>query len=464
MFIGREYELSELEKLYKKSTFQFAIIYGRRRVGKTRIIQEFIKNKKAIFFSAIESTSRRNLDQLSKTIYSTIMPKRKTLPAFASYEDALEAVCEYASEEKIIFVIDEYPYLAASERSISSILQNMIDHHFSKTNALIILCGSSMSFMENQVLGYQSPLYGRRTGQFLIKPFDYYTSSLFVKNYLPEEKAIVFGITGGIPKYLELIDDSLTLKENIIALFLKNNAYLFEEPGNLLKQELREPAYYNAIIEAIAGGSSKLNEIATATQMDTATVSTYMKSLSSLNIVKKEVAITEEKNRKKTIYKLEDTMFAFWYKYVIPNMFLIQAGESEYLYDEKIYPTINDFMGHIFEDMCKQYLQKINLSNQLPFKLLQLGKWWGTAPKKRKEAEIDIVGINELEKKALFGECKFRNEKLGKSVLESLYNKAELFQQYEHKYYVLFSKTGFSDDICRLKDEKVMCVELENMY
>lgn len=165
-----------------------------------------------------------------------------------------------------------------------------------------------------------------------------------------------------------------------------------------------------------------------------------------------------------TDIKLEDTMFAFWYKYVMPNMFLIQSGESEYLYDEKIKPTINDFMGHIFEDMCKQYLQKINFSNQLPFKLLQLGKWWGTDSKEKKEVEIDILGINESEKKALFGECKFRNEKIGNTVLENLFKKAELFPQFEEKHFVLFSKEGFSEEVYKAKDRNVMCVDLKEMF
>lgn len=280
-------------------------------------------------------------------------------------------------------VIDEYPYLAASERSISSLLQSYIDNYFINTNLFMILCGSSMSFMENQVLGYQSPLYGRRTAQFKINSFDYYTASQFVKRYNEYEKAIIYGITGGVPKYLELVDDAETLKENIIALFLKPNAYLFEEPSNLLKQELREPAIYNAIIEVIASGALRMNDISNKVGLESGQVSTYIKSLISIGVIKKELAITDEKNRKRTLYRLEDTMFSFWYRYIPSNLMLVLGGDSEIAYDEFVKPNINNFMGYVFEEMCKQYLQKINREGLWQIRFSKLGRWWGNDPKNK---------------------------------------------------------------------------------
>ena len=465
MFIGRDYELNELQKLYQKSSFQFPVIYGRRRVGKSKLIQEFIKDKTAIFFTAIESNSQRNLELLSTSIWNTLLPAMSSLPPFPSYENAFEKIVDIAQKQKLIFVIDEYPYLASAERSISSVLQSYIDNFFSKTDMMLILCGSSMSFMENQVLGYQSPLYGRRTAQFKIFPLDYWESSKFVPHYTNEEKSIVYGITGGVPKYLELIDESLTLKENIIELFLKPNGYLYEEPYNLLKQELREPANYNAIIEAIATGASRLNEISTKTHMDTANLSACLKILISLGIVKKESAITEESNRKKTLYSLSDHMFCFWYRYIPNHLFMIETGDAEAVYDNRIKSTISNFMGSIFEEMCKQYLYKQNLQNRLPFKLYQLGRWWGNNSVLHREMEIDIVGINDDQKKALFGECKFRNELLEKKVIEDLIEHSTVFSRYTDKYYILFSKSGFCEKVWEKASEyNCILVTLEDMF
>lgn len=465
MFIGRDYELNELYKLYQKPSFQFPIIYGRRRVGKSKLIQEFIKDKTAIFFTAIESNSQKNLELLSASIWNTLMPSMSSLPPFSSFENAFEKIADIAQKQKLIFVIDEYPYLASAERSISSVLQSYIDNLFSKTNMMLILCGSSMSFMENQVLGYQSPLYGRRTAQFKILPLDYLESSKFVPHYTKEEKAIIYGITGGVPKYLELIDENITLKENIIELFLKPNGYLYEEPYNLLKQELREPANYNAIIEAIATGASRLNEISTKTHMDTANLSACLKILISLGIVKKESAITEESNRKKTLYSLSDHMFCFWYRYIPNHLFMIETGDAETVYDSRIKPTLSNFMGFIFEDMCKQYLYKQNLQNLLPFKLHQLGRWWGNHSVLHREIEIDIVGINDEQKKVLFGECKFRNELLEKSVMDDLIEHSTIFSRYSDKYYVLFSKSGFCENVKKTaSNTNCILVTLEDMF
>lgn len=465
MFIGRKYELDELEKLYRKASFELPVVYGRRRVGKSKLLQKFTQGKATIFFTAIESNSSKNLELLSAAIWNMLMPGIPSLPTFQSYESAFDRIIDIANRQKVVFVIDEYPYLAAAEKSISSLLQSYIDHRFSETNMMLILCGSSMNFMENQVLGYQSPLYGRRTAQFKILPLDYLESAQFVPQYTDEEKAIVYGITGGVPKYLELIDPSLTLKENIIELFLKPNGYLYEEPYNLLKQELREPANYNAIIEAVATGASKLNEISTKTHMDTANLSVCLRTLIALGIIRKETALTEESNRKKTLYSLADYMFRFWYRFIPNHAFMISSGDAEAIYDGCVKPVLHDFMGAIYEEMCRQYLQKLNRCNLLPFKLQKLGRWWGNNPIRRCEMELDIVGINEDMRSSLYGECKFRNEPMEKEIMDELLERSMIFTKYPVKHYALFSKAGFRENLREAAQEKgILLVTLAEMY
>lgn len=469
MFIGRRTELSELNKLYQKSTFQMAVIYGRRRIGKTRLIQEFIKDKTAIFMTAVEAGITANLELLSSAIYLTFLGEDdiSMMPPFKDFRTALQYITKKSKQSKVLLIIDEYPYLAQADKSISSVIQALIDQEWKSSNLMLILCGSSMSFMENQVLGYQSPLYGRRTGQFHLKPLDYYESSLFVPHYSAEEKALVYGITGGIPQYLEMINDSLSIKENVLEMYLNPNAYLYEEPSNLMKQELKEPSNYNAIVEAIAKGSTKLNEISAKVQMENSNVSACLKSLIALGLVEKESAVTEEDNKKKTSYILADQMFRFWYRYVPQCMLLINTRKPERAYDKLIAPDLQNYMGKVFEKICLQHLSILNAEEKLPFDILKLGRWWGNNPVLKRQEEVDLLGVNDIDKAALFGECKFRNEATDLSTVELLIQRSELFPKYQRKGYICYSKTGYSDaviDFCASQTNFMKLFTLEELY
>jgi len=449
MFIGREKELESLEKLYQSRKFECAVIYGRRRVGKTTLINKFCQGKPSIYFVGIESSSKINLENFSNSLFSFTLPDSNSSPVFENFQKALDYLFEIAIKKRVIFVIDEYPYLAASENSISSLLQANIDQKFKNSQLFLILCGSSMSFMENQVLGYQSPLYGRRTAQFKIKPFDYFDSSQFFQRFSLGDQALVYGITGGVPQYLDQLDDSKSIKQNIIEKLLDDSAYLFEEPSNLLKQELREPQVYNSIITAIAKGCSRLNDISLSAGLMTSTCSVYLKSLISLGIIKKENPAGDEKS-KKTIYQLEDNLFYFWYRFVASNISSIVSGNGEPLFNSQVEPRINDYMGPIFEKMCKEYLQRRNGSEKLPFFFTSIGRWWGTNPEKKCQIEIDLVALSKVEKKIIFVECKYRNEPLGAKVLKELIDKSKfLSATFSQSYYFLFSKSGFTADITK---------------
>ena len=436
MFIGRKAELKQLNEQYNSSRFEFAVIYGRRRIGKTSLIQEFIKDKKALFFTGLETTQKQNLVNLSQVI----LQSRLDDITFNSFQAALENVFEKAKKERIIFVIDEYPYLANTYPAISSILQLLIDKNKEDSKLFLILCGSSLSFMEEQVLGYQSPLYGRRTSQYKIKPFSFFETCDYFNSFSYEEKAFIYGLTSGIPLYISLFRENKSLKQNIIDIFLSSNGYLFEEPTNLIKQECRDPSTYNSIIQAIATGATKLSEISNQVGIETGLCTTYIKKLISLGIIIKDYPIYKP-SKKQTIYLLEDHMFQFWYKFILPNISLINIGMGEKVY-EKIEPHFYEFMGYIFEDICKQYLWLLNIREELPLFFLKLGRWWGNDPRIKAEAEIDILAYND-ENQILLGECKWRNEEIDKKVLEKAIFRSELFS-FPNKFIYLFSKTGFT--------------------
>lgn len=439
MFIGREKELKSLNNLYTSDKFEFAVIYGRRRVGKTALINEFIDNKKSIYFMGVESNAKQNLENFSKSIIeynSGIVADT----SFQSFQAAFEYVFELSKNERIILVIDEYPYVARSLKSLASTLQMLIDKYKDTSKMMLILCGSSMSYMEDNVLAYKSPLYGRRTAQMKIFPFDFGETCRYFKNFSAEDKALIYGIVGGTPQYLLQMNDKLSVEDNIKNTYLNPVSFLFEEPTNLLKQEVREPAIYTAIITAIATGASRMSEIATKVGEDTNVCTSYIKNLMNLGIVQKETPYGE-KNSRKTIYYIEDNMFRFWYRFVLDNNSIIVRGGADRVY-KRIEPYLSNYMGKVFEDICTQYLWKLLLDEKCPVEFNSLGRWWGNDPVEKKQTEIDIMGEQDKDT-ALFAECKWTNEKVDLGVLETLVKRSKLFS-YTNVHYYLFSKSGFT--------------------
>lgn len=463
MFVGRQQELKKLNMMYESNKFEFAVIYGRRRVGKTTLIKEFCRGKKSIYFIAREANDLMNIENFSSDVFAVTSKESDGNVYFSNWEKAFDYIYKISHDERIILVIDEYPYLAQSNRAFSSILQAHIDMKLKNSKLFLILCGSSMSFMEYQVLGYKSPLYGRRTAQFKIKPFTYYESAELLTGFNNEEQAVLYGITGGIPDYLSRIDLKLSVKENIENLFLSESGHLYEEPSNLLKQELREPATYNGIIAAIANGASKLNEIATKNGIESNKCAKYISALMALGIVKKDKPLTEDESRK-SIYLLDDQMFRFWYRFIPGNMSIIATGLSDIVYEKAIAPQLSNYMGQAFEQICTQYLIRDNGKLSLPFVFGRIGRWWGNNPNKKRQDEIDILAIDE--DNAIFGECKWRNEPVGISVFHDLVEKSTLFKQYKNKYYFLFSKTGFSRELenAAVNMNNLNLVNLKRLY
>ncbi len=439
MFIGRERELSALDGLYNSDKYEFAVIYGRRRVGKTALINRFIDGKNAIYFTGVESNAKQNLENFSKSImeYASGTDAEMT---FQSFQAAFEYVFKLAENKRLVLAIDEYPYAARSSESLASTLQLLIDKYKDRSKLMLILCGSSMSYMEDRVLAYKAPLYGRRTAQMKLLPFDFEEVCRCLKGFSDENKALIYGIVGGTPQYLLQIDNKLSVEENIKNTFLNPVSFLYEEPINLLKQEVREPAIYTAVISAIAAGASRMSEISSKVGEDASVCAMYLKNLVNLGIVRKETPYGEKLSRK-SIYSIEDNMFRFWYRFVFENNSIIARGAADLLY-KRIEPHFSEYMGKVFEEICKQYLWKKLLSGNCPVEFSSLGRWWGNNPREKRQEEIDIMGEQD-KNTALFAECKWTNEKIDLGILETLVNRSEMFN-YKTKHFYLFSKSGFT--------------------
>ena len=453
--IGRIEELKHLETLYKSNKFEFLVMYGRRRIGKTTILQEFAKDKNAIFYPAQAKNDALNLEDFSKMIQFKL--DGMFISSFKTWKDAFEYIDRKISKRTLI-IIDEFPFIAEENPTIKSILQHTIDHLWKNNkNIFLVICGSSVSFMESEVMGRKSPLHDRQTSNLEVLPFDYLDSSLFFPKFTNEQKLLAYGILGGIPRYLEAFDDNISLDQNIADKIIKNGAYLHEEPSNLLKAELRDPNTYNSILSAIANGKNKVQEIADYIHEENSKVSKYLTVLQSIRLIDKNVPCGENTNSRKGIYRITDNLFKFWFRYEFTNnAYYEMLGTNNAV--KEIMNNIPEFMGEAFEEICKEYLIRLAKKGKLPFVPYKMGKWWGNNPEIRAQDDVDILLIDKIGKKAIFVECKYTSKKVPIEEYNDLKTAMKAFPNIKDKYIYFFSKSGYSDSVirCAKKDNAVL--------
>lgn len=471
MFIGRIKELESLQSLYDVEGFGMSVIYGRRRIGKSTLISKFIENKKAIFYTATKVGKERNRDLFAKQAVALLDPALENI-SFPSIEDVFDYISSRLTEEKLILVIDELPYWAEKDEALLSIIQKYIDTKWKDQNLLLILCGSALSFMENKVLSEKSPLFGRRSSQIKLEAFDYKDTALFVPDYSYEDKAIVYGITGGVAKYLSMVRPEKSLDDNIKRLFFHTDGYLYDETRNLLTQEFSDITLVNNIIEQIASGETTVNVIAAKVREKDATVLYTLEKLISVGLVEKKRCITEEKNRKKTQYVLKDHMFKFWYEFIPKACSVIEMGAGDQYYEKVVKGKLHSFMGSVFEEMCRRFVLEQGVIGSYGTFITEVGTWWGTenildesGEKRTQSADIDVVGISSIDKCMVVGECKFKNEKIDKKIYETLVRRSGVLSgKYRLKRLLLFSLNGYTEWFDHRDQNEVHCYMLKDIY
>lgn len=471
MFIGRERELTALKEWYDKDGIGMMVIYGRRRIGKSTLITEFAKEKRTIFYTATKIGKNRNLELFSKQVVDLLMPGLGEV-RFPTTEAVFDFIDKNIGNEKIVLVIDELPYWAERDEALLSVLQKYMDTVWNDKNLKIILCGSALSFMEKKVLSEKSPLFGRRDSQMKLDAFDYLDSAKFVPDYSNEDKAICYGITGGIAKYLSMIDPAKSLDENIIRLFFRTDGYLYDETRNLLTQEFSDIAIVNNIVEQIASGENTLNAIAGKIGEKESTILYSLEKLISVGLVEKKRCITEEKNKKKTQYVLKDSMFKFWYEFIPKATSVIEMGQGEIYYQKVVRPALHSFMGAIFEEMCRYYTLKQGITGEYGCFITSVGTWWGmenitdqNGNFRAQSADIDVVALSEIDKKAVIGECKFKNEKIDKGIYDTLIRRGKVIPaKYKISKYIFFSLSGYTEWFTSLSEEDVLLLTLDSLY
>ena len=467
MFINRHQELAALERMFQSEIAELFVLYGRRRVGKTELLLQFCQNKRSIYFLASQLKERDHLQQLTEIARHVINDPLLQSLALNDWESALIYFAQQAQENRLVLVLDEFQYLCEDNAALPSLIQRFWDLHGKNSKLLLILCGSQVSFMEREVLAERSPLYGRRTGQLRLMPLSYRDSGCFFSEYPNKEKLIAYGVLGGIPAYLNQFAfrssnySQRMLEQHIKSELLTPQGYLFDEVNFLLRTELREPRTYASLLHAIAGGATRLNEISQRVGLGPTDVNKYLNVLRELELVKRETRVTERapQKSKRGLYKIEDNYVKFWFRFVLPNRSLIESGNIDLVYQQMIIPYLSQYMGEIFEGICRQYIRHY-WQEKLKVAPKKIGGHWES------NLEIDILTEN-VDGSHWFGECKWWNAPVGENVLNHLIENASKVPNrwQRNPRYILFSANGFTDALKqRAKKEEVFLIETNDLF
>ncbi|MBQ4269533.1 MAG: AAA family ATPase [Clostridia bacterium] len=448
-FVNRTKELETLEKQYKSNTSSLVIVYGRRRVGKTSLITEFLKrHKDTLYFLATEESEMQNLNAFKLQVAE--YTKNELLKsASVDWLTVFKTLVNYKTETKKIIVIDEFQYIGKANAAFPSIMQKVWDTLLSNENIMLILCGSLISLMKSQTLDYGSPLYGRRTAQIKLKQIAFKHYGEFYENMTAEELIPFYAVTGGVPKYIEVFRGYNDVYEAIQENVLNQQSFLYEEPYFLLQREVTEIGSYFSLIKTIAMGNRKLSEIASSLDMKATSLTKYLKVLTDLDLIKREVPATEVSSEKSKsgLYRITDNYIAFWFKYIYPYRSYLEKGEDEYVMAKIKEGFIQNFASFVYEDVCREKMWELSAQGKtLSFE--KIGRYWGS-----KAGEIDIVAVGNEEKNLVLGECKYTKKEKGLELLHALQEKTPAIMALtgvKNVQYIIFSTAGFTKG---LRDE-----------
>ncbi|MCK4458846.1 MAG: ATP-binding protein [Methanosarcinales archaeon] len=451
-FVNREEELATLRERFSNRGAEFIVVYGKRRIGKSALLQKFMEDADGIYFFCRIESQKEMLKRFSSQIAEEMdMEYLKEAP-FTTWDSLLDFFIGNRTDNFAI-VFDEFPYAVSANPTLPSIFQDYWDTKLKKTNLKIIICGSSVAMMES-LLGYKSPLYGRRTAQMNIDQMNFKNSCKFMENYSLEEKITVYSICGGTPAYLMEFGDA-PLTRCIEDEIFKKDAFMYNEVPFLLREELKEPRIYFSILNAISIGKTTLSEIVNHTGYEKGVITKYLSVLSDLKLVSRQIPVTEGVKSRKGIYVINDNFFAFWFRYVFNNMEMIEKNLSSELV-KSILKRNNEVCSRAFEMICVELL----LANP-PFDFTRIGSWW------HGEREIDIVALNDSTKEILFCECKYTNRMLDTDVYHSFIEKTGFVKwgcPERKETYCLISKSGFTKKMKKLAaTDNVLLFDLKNL-
>ncbi len=466
-FIGRKSELERLEAEYLNDS-SMVVIYGRRRVGKTTLIKEFIKNKNAFYYLASKEVEPLCMKRFANVIARGMNNPRISQVTYEDWNTLFETIADYRPNEKKIIVIDEFPYLVKTNPAFPSIMQYIWDEILKDKNVMLILCGSLVSMMKKHALSYDSPLYGRRTAQIRLLPLSFVEVNTAEQQEF-ETAVEQYSVIGGVPKYLELFNRNTTLNQNIYDIIISKSGFLYEEPSFLFSEEVTAPASYFSILKAIADGNHKLDKIGSILGLESNAIMPYLKTLMELGFIEKETPITEknpEKSRK-GLYFTSDPFIRFWFKYVNPYKGELELDNTQIVFDEMKKDFIEKYVAFAYEDICKDIFAYLCRNGDLEFIPSRIGSFWqndiGT------NTQIDVCAVDTTNKTVFFGECKYHKNPVDADVYfelcEKVKNSSEIKKAYPNYsvIYGVFSKSGFTKRLLDLSASNSSIVLINQM-
>lgn len=451
-FVARKNEMNFLENEYKKEESSFVVVYGRRRIGKTSLLSEFIKNKDALFFLATEESENENRNAFTKSVAMYTQNELLANATVESWETLFSYLASYSPEKRKLIIIDEFQYIGKSNPAFISKMQKIWDTILKNANVMLILCGSLVNMMYDQTLSYSSPLYGRRTGQLKMHqiPFKYYQD--FFDGEMTEKQLIEsYAVTGGVPKYIESFRAFENIYDAIKNSVLSMESYLYEEPNFLLEKEVQDVGSYFSIIKTIASGKERASEIAAALGVRETNLPKYLNVLIDLDILEREVPVTEinPEKSKMGLYKIKDNYIKFWFLFIYPYKSFIETDYPDFVLDKIRKSFIPNHTSFVYEDICrKEYMNKLIVQDVWDFVPQKIGRWWD-----RKDTEIDIVAVDENDNNIIFGECKYTNKPMDTDVYYSLLEKAKKVDWNKadrNEFFILFSINGYTKKLKQL--------------
>jgi len=446
-FLNRKKELDKLEQTFEQGGF--LPIYGRRRVGKTTLIQQFIKNKDSVYYLAAQEPVNQQVKEFKNLMADHINDEFLRNSDISNWKSLFTYLKQNMdAERKSCIVIDEVTFIIRKNDSFPSYLQKFWDNFLKDSNTSLVLSGSLIGLMKESILSQSSPVYGRRTGQINLKPLSIeHLAKLFDTS---KQSIKLYSILGGIPKYYEEVDYNKEFPE-VINQMLDPESFFFEEGIFLLSQEFKELGNYNAILQSISKGNHRATKIANDIGMETRQIYTYLDKIYEIGLIEEKRPITEKntKSRNKRYY-LEDNFTRFWYKIIFPERSRIQSEEVKY---KNIKKQLKHLISQSFKEISRETIRKTG-------NYQKVGRWWC------KEDEIDIVALNEEKEEILFGECKWTETKVGTELLTKLEEKSQKVRWQNQKTrtekYSLFSKNGFTEKM-REKTEERKDITLYNL-
>jgi len=442
-FINRNNELKLLKKLYQSSKSELVVIYGRRRLGKTTLIRNFVKKIPHVYFMADRAGEEISKSSLALTMSEALSEPLLESIKYPSWYDLFAAFDKFRSKnKKTVLILDEFQYLCQMQPAFASFIQKWWDEHWKNSNILLILCGSVTSMMYKETLAESSPLYGRASAQLLISPLRF----KYLKDFFPKlthnELIEFYSLTGGIPRYIELACGHNDFKSALKNLVLNRNGILYNEAKYILHDEIYTPNTCWSILNALGSGTTKISELGTKLNLPANQLTQYINLLKDLFLVYREVPVLEKNpaKSKKGIYKVADPFLRLWFGCIYPYESFLEFEQSD-LVMKKIKPQLLKHISFCYEDICRDFVKK----NMLEFNCVKVGRQWA------KNYEIDIAGVNEKNELTIIGECKWSNKKIGLSLLEELKNTStdnNLPISHNCKF-IFFSKSGFTKDLLK---------------